>query len=129
MKFAARSLNLGPQQRMLWKPDSMACRSKPTTDFTGCPLEQLAGDGMFQHFRPLYQGHLIANVDMTQERANHLIEAGLADSIAFGRPYIANPDLPMRFLTAAKLNEVSWPTVYASGPKGYTDYPTLITAG
>ena len=97
-----------------------------TTDFTASPLEQLAGDGMFQHFRPLYQGHLIANVDMTQERANRLIEAGLADSIAFGRPYIANPDLPMRFLTGAKLNEVTWPTVYASGPKGYTDYPTLI---
>ena len=99
-----------------------------TTDFTGSPLEQLAGDGMFQHFRPLYQGHLIANVDMTQERGNRLIEAGLADSIAFGRPYIANPDLTVRFLTGAKLNEVSWPTVYASGPKGYTDYPTLITA-
>jgi hypothetical protein len=48
-------------------------------------LEPLASDGMFQHFRPLYQGHLIANVDMTQERANRLIEAGLADSIAFGR--------------------------------------------
>jgi N-ethylmaleimide reductase len=100
-----------------------------TTDFTGSPLEQLAGDGMFQHFRPLYQGHLIANVDMTQERGNRLIEAELADSIAFGRLYIANPDLPERFLAGAKLNEVSWPTVYASGPKGYTDYPTLITAG
>jgi N-ethylmaleimide reductase len=100
-----------------------------TTDFTGSPLERLAGDGMFQHFRPLYQGHLIANVDMTLERANRLIEAGLADSIAFGRAYIANPDLPVRFLAGAKLNEVSWPTVYASGPKGYTDYPTLITAG
>jgi N-ethylmaleimide reductase len=98
-----------------------------TTDITGSPLEQLAGDGMFQHFRPLYQGHLIANVEMTQERGNRLIEAGLADSIAFGRPYIANPDLPVRFLSGAKLNEVSWPTVYASGPKGYTDYPTLIT--
>jgi N-ethylmaleimide reductase len=98
-----------------------------TTDFTGSPLEQLAGDGMFRHFRPLYQGHLIANVEMTQERGNRLIEAGLADSVAFGRPYIANPDLPVRFLTGAKLNEVSWPTVYASGPKGYTDYPTLIT--
>jgi N-ethylmaleimide reductase len=97
-----------------------------TTDFTGSPLEQLAGDGMFQHFRPLYQGHLIANVDMTRARANRLIEAGLADSIAFGRPYIANPDLPMRFQTGAKLNDVTWPTVYASGPKGYTDYPTLI---
>ena len=99
-----------------------------TTDFAGSPLEGLAGDGMFQHFRPLYQGHLIANVDMTQERGNRLIEAGLADSIAFGRPYIANPDLPMRFLTGAPLNEVSWPTVYASGPKGYSDYPTLIIA-
>jgi N-ethylmaleimide reductase len=71
-----------------------------TTDFTGSPLEQLASNGMFQHFRPLYQGHLIANVDMTQERGNRLIEAGLADSIAFGRPYIANPDLPERFLGA-----------------------------
>jgi N-ethylmaleimide reductase len=99
-----------------------------TTDFTGSALEQLAGDGIFRHFRPLYQGHLIANVDMTQERGNRLIEAGLADSIAFGRPYIANPDLPERFLAGAKLHEVSWPTVYASGPKGYTDYPTLITA-
>jgi N-ethylmaleimide reductase len=97
-----------------------------TTDFTGSPLEQLAGDAMFQHFRPLYQGHLIANVEMTQERGNRLLEAGLADSIAFGRPYIANPDLAERFRTGAKLNEVSWPTVYASGPKGYTDYPALI---
>src|ERR1700736_2636922 len=52
-----------------------------TTDLTGSPLEQLADDGMFQHFRPLYQGHLIANVDMTQERGNRLIEAGLAASI------------------------------------------------
>ena len=99
-----------------------------TTDFSGSPLAELVGDGMFQHFRPLYQGHLIANVEMTQERGNRLLEAGLADSIAFGRPYIANPDLPMRFLTGAQLNEVSWPTVYAAGPKGYTDYPTLITA-
>jgi N-ethylmaleimide reductase len=94
-----------------------------TTDFTGSPLEHLAGDGMFRHFRPLYNGHIIANVDMTQERGNRLIEAGLADSIAFGRPYIANPDLPERFLVNAPLSEVSWPTVYASGPKGYTDYP------
>jgi N-ethylmaleimide reductase len=94
-----------------------------TTDFTGTPLAQLAGDGMFQHFRPLYHGHLIANVDMTQERGNRLIEAGFADSVAFGRPFIANPDLPERFLIGAPLSEVSWPTVYASGPKGYIDYP------
>jgi N-ethylmaleimide reductase len=95
------------------------------TDFTGSPLEQLAGDGMFQHFRPLFHGHLIANVGMTQERGNHLINAGLADSIAFGRPYIANPDLPERFAAGAPLAEVDWNTVYASGLAGYTDYPAL----
>jgi N-ethylmaleimide reductase len=80
---------------------------------------------MFQHFRPLYHGHLIAYVEMTQERGNRLIKTGLADSIAFGRPYIANPDLPERFLIGATLNEVSWPTVYASGPEGYIDYPAM----
>jgi N-ethylmaleimide reductase len=84
---------------------------------------------MFQHFRRLYNGHLIANVEMTQERGNRLIRTGLADSIAFGRPFIANPDLPERFLAAATLNEISWPTVYASGPDGYIDYPALnVTA-
>ena len=76
-------------------------------------------------YRPLYNGHLIANVDMTQERGNPLIKTGLADSIAFGRPFIANPDLPERFLTGATLNQISWPTVYASGPEGYTDYPAM----
>jgi N-ethylmaleimide reductase len=96
-----------------------------TTDFTGSPLEHLAGDGMFRHFRKLYRGHLIANVDMTQERANRLIKAGLADSVAFGRPFIANPDLPERFLTGAPLNEVNWSTVYTPGPNGYIDYPVM----
>jgi N-ethylmaleimide reductase len=62
---------------------------------------------------------------MTQERGNRLIKTGLADSIAFGRPYIANPDLRERFLAGATLNEISWPTVYASGLEGYTDYPAL----
>lgn len=98
-----------------------------TSDFTGTPLEGLAGDGMFDHFRRVYNGHFIANVDMTQERANRLIAAGTVDSVAFARPYIANPDLAERFLTSAPLSEINWPTVYASGPKGYIDYPTLLT--
>jgi len=101
-----------------------------TTDFTGGQLEHLKGDGMFKHFRGIYDGHIIANVDMTQERGNRLIKTGLADSIAFGRPYITNPDLPERFLAGATLNQVSWPTVYASGREGYTDYPELgVPAG
>ena len=63
------------------------------------------------------------NVDMTFERANRLIKEGLVDSVAFGRSYIANPDLVERFRIGAPLAEIDWSTVYASGPRGYTDYP------
>jgi uncharacterized oxidoreductase len=74
-----------------------------TTDFSGTPLEELAGDGMFQHFRPLFKGTLIANVNIDRDRGNRLIEEGLADLVAFGRPYIANPDLVRRFAENAPL--------------------------
>jgi N-ethylmaleimide reductase len=55
-----------------------------------------------------------------------LLEQGLADSIAFGRPSIANPDLVARLERNASLNEVDWSTVYAPGPSGYTDYSTML---
>ena len=96
-----------------------------TTDFSGTPLAALAGDGMFRHFRALYRGPLIANTEIDRERGNRLIEEGLADMVAFGRPFIANPDLPERFAAGAPLAELDWNTVYASGPAGYTDYPAL----
>ena len=96
-----------------------------TTDFTGTPLEPLMGDGMFRHFRPIFRGTLIGNTNMDAERGNRLIEAGLVDMVAFGRPYIANPDLVERLATGAALAEVDWSTVYGSGPQGYSDYPTL----
>ena len=95
-----------------------------STDFTRTPLETLSGDGMFRHFRPLFHGTLIANVKMDRERGNRLIAEGLADLVAFGRPYIANPDLVERFKANAPLAEVDWDTVYGSGPRGYSDYPT-----
>jgi N-ethylmaleimide reductase len=96
-----------------------------TTDFTGTPLESLMGDGMFRHLRPLFRGTLIANVNMTAARGNRLIAEGLADMVAFARPYIANPDLVERLAAGAPLAEIDWPTVYASGRRGYSDYPTL----
>jgi len=77
---------------------------------------------MFQHFRPLFKGTLIANVKMDRDRGNCLITEGLADLVAFGRPYIANPDLVQRFKQNAPLAEVDWETVYGSGARGYSDY-------
>jgi len=80
---------------------------------------------MFRHFREIYTGTLIANTAMDQDRGNRLISEGLADMIAFGRPYIANPDLVARFTAGAPLADIRWDTVYASGPEGYIDYPEM----
>ncbi|HTB67820.1 MAG TPA: alkene reductase [Steroidobacteraceae bacterium] len=96
-----------------------------STDFSGTPLEPLMGDGMFHHFRPIFRGVLIANVQMDAARGTRLIEEGVADMVAFGRPYIANPDLVERIATGAPLAQVDWDSVYAAGPHGYCDYPKL----
>jgi hypothetical protein len=96
-----------------------------TTDFTGTPLEPLIGDGMFRHFQPIFRSTLIANVNMTAERGYRLLAEGLADVVAFARPYIANPDLVERLATGAPLAEIDWPPVYDSGRRGYSDYPPL----
>ncbi len=96
-----------------------------TTDFRGTPLEPLMGDGMFRHFRPIFKGTLIANVQMDAERGSRLIADGLVDLVAFGRSFIANPDLVERMRVGAPLAEVDWSTVYAIGPEGYSDYEVL----
>ncbi len=62
---------------------------------------------------------------MDGARGNRLIAEGLADLVAFGRPYIANPDLVERRRMSAPLAEIDWSTVYASGRAGYADYPAL----
>ncbi|MEJ0066584.1 MAG: hypothetical protein WDM85_15210 [Caulobacteraceae bacterium] len=56
------------------------------------------------------------------------IERGLADAVAFGRMFIANPDLPERIRTDAPLNAFDRSTSYAGDARGYTDYPTLQDA-
>ncbi|MGN5377923.1 hypothetical protein ACQ4WX_10310 [Streptomyces lasalocidi] len=62
-------------------------------DPAGGPLEGLAGDEMFRYFRKVYQGTVIANVGMDQRRGNVLLADGLVDLVAYGQPFIANPDL------------------------------------
>jgi len=52
----------------------------------------------------------------------------IADLVAFGRPYVANPDLVERFATGTPLAEVGWETVYGSGTRGYSDCPAIRRA-
>ena len=78
-----------------------------------------------KHFRPIYNGTLIINKGFTKETAIKVLEDGDADLVAFGVPFIANPDLVKRFETDAPLNQADQATFYTPGAKGYTDYPEL----
>jgi len=78
-----------------------------------------------KHFRPLYKGTLIINKGFDKAKAIQVLEDGDADLVAFGVPFIANPDLVKRYETDAQLNTADPATFYVPGAKGYTDYPFL----
>jgi N-ethylmaleimide reductase len=75
--------------------------------------------------RQAFKGNLILNSDYTFEDASQALRVGEADAIAFGRPFLANPDLPARLAKHAPLNAPNSKTFYTPGPAGYIDYPTL----
>jgi N-ethylmaleimide reductase len=91
------------------------------------PGHMLAGDGEFvtPYLRKIFKGPLMVNGGYGRETGAAAIIQGDADLIAYGVPFIANPDLPERFRQNADLNPPEPQTFYAPGPKGYTDYPTL----
>jgi N-ethylmaleimide reductase len=78
-----------------------------------------------EELRGLYRGAYMLNAGYTAETAAAAIAEGRADLIAFGKLFIANPDLPERFAKNAPLNEPDFDTFYQGGAKGYTDYPFL----
>lgn len=75
--------------------------------------------------KELFGGVYIANERFTLESANAVIERGDADAVAFGKHWIANPDLVRRFKERAELNVPVPETFYSHSPEGYLDYPTL----
>jgi N-ethylmaleimide reductase len=74
--------------------------------------------------RNAFTGRIIYAGRYTAERGSRLVEQGLADLIAFGRPFIANPDLPERIANGWPLNSLDASTLYGGAEKGFTDYPT-----
>lgn len=79
----------------------------------------------FDAMRKLFKGAYIANLSYDKVRGNVAIASGHADAIAYGVPFIANPDLVARYKANAPLNEADADTFYGGGEKGYTDYPFL----
>lgn len=96
--------------------------SEPFTDVTDVPG---AEPRIAKHYRPMYNGTLMINTAFDREKGSRIIDEKLADLVAYGKPYISNPDLVERF--AAKVETAEWdePTFYTTGEKGFTDYPTL----
>ena len=101
-------------------------------------LRELGPDGTYgasdvpklsPQIRKVFQGPLILNSDYdSREKAQAALDSGVADGIAFGRTFLANPDLPERLRTDAPLNESDMKTWYSQGPEGYINYPTLDEA-
>jgi N-ethylmaleimide reductase len=75
--------------------------------------------------RQAFDGTLIVNGGYDAVTAEAAIARGDADLVAFGVPFLANPDLPLRYRKRAPLNSPDASTFYAGEEKGYTDYPAL----
>jgi N-ethylmaleimide reductase len=90
-------------------------------------LQQQKGD-VLTPARANFKGTLIANMGYSADEADKAIAGGKIDAVAFGTPFLANPDLPTRFKAKAALNAPDAATFYTPGPKGYTDYPALAAA-
>lgn len=90
-------------------------------DLYDMPGEKQIPD-VYKTFRDKFNGILIANNSFDFESATELIKSGLADMVTFGRKYIANPDLVLRFKNNWKLNAPNEKLFYTAGAEGYNDY-------
>lgn len=100
---------------------------EPRSDFTNDekPLDMDAPD-VASLFKKAFGGPIISAGGFVPETAAEAVASGKSDAIAFGRLFIANPDLPERIRQGAPLNKHNRATFYGGGAEGYTDYPFLV---
>ena len=90
-----------------------------------CARESTKAPRLGPELKAAFGGVYVANEGFTREAAEAVIAAGEADAVAFGKLFLANPDLPRRFALRSPLNAWNADTFYSDGPAGYTDYPPL----
>ena len=90
-----------------------------------CAREKEGPDSIGPKLKKLFKGTFIGNEAYTRESAEQAIARGDVDAVAFGKSFLANPDLVRRFELKADLNKPVPETFYAEGSRGYTDYPSL----
>jgi N-ethylmaleimide reductase len=99
--------------------------SEPYNDVSEVPF---AEPHIARRYRPVYKGNLMINRGFTSETASRILEDGLADLVAFGVPFIANPDLVYRMQHQLPLAAADPATYYTTGESGFTDYPVFHPA-
>jgi len=87
--------------------------------------EHTLEEGLTPVIKEKFGGMVIGNQQLDQATAETLVNKGAVDAVAFGKDFIATPDLVERFKIGAPLNQLDTETMYGSGPKGYTDYPAM----
>ncbi len=90
-----------------------------------CVREHPGPDRIGPQLKSAFGGVYIVNEGFTRETAEQALAANEADAVAFGKLFIANPDLPKRFARRAPLNQWNTDTFYSGGQHGYVDYPEL----
>lgn len=90
-----------------------------------CGRESLDAPRLGPAIKAAFGGVYIANDGFDHDTATDALAAGEADAVAFGRLFLANPDLPARYAAGAALNVPDPATFYGGGPEGYTDYPVM----
>jgi 2,4-dienoyl-CoA reductase-like NADH-dependent reductase (Old Yellow Enzyme family) len=94
-------------------------------DSQGRPKDVADKQSIGPILKQLFGGAFIANEGFDQASAQKALAEGKADAVAFGKLFIANPDLVKRFAEHTPLNAWNTATFYAVGAEGYTDYPAL----
>jgi N-ethylmaleimide reductase len=89
------------------------------------PENQAALRNLYATIRKTFGGTIILCGNYDRDRAEAELQNGRADLVAFGRPFVSNPDLPERLRTGAELAAPDPTTFFAGGDKGYLDYPVL----
>jgi hypothetical protein len=110
--IATREAEIGPDTKLV--------------DSQGRPREIRNRESISPAIKAAFGGPLIANEGFELASAQNAIAEGRADAVAFGKLFIANPDLPKRFAEGLPLNNWDTATFYAGGARGYTDYPGVL---
>ena len=90
-----------------------------------CARESLDAPRLAPSLKHAFGGTFIANQGFTAQTAQAALDSGEADAVAWGKDFIANPDLPRRLQLGAPLNAPDSGTFYGGAIRGYTDYPSL----